>query len=148
MCLYTIMLTVKSLFSGRWNSETAVCGPALISINLDWWFNCSLEPPYGHCWYYIYSYSRPTCSLRQSFSIPVLATPRSAYFACLSYLTHLIQITSSLEESSMHELCCDWQGPTGCSSLSVLLFTSLQNIHSLICVTAPPAASSHTEETY
>ncbi len=31
----------------------------------------------------------------QRFSIPVLAPPRSAYFACLSLLTHLIHIISS-----------------------------------------------------
>ncbi len=46
--------------------------------------------------------------LRQRFSIPVLAPPpRSAYFACLSLLTHLIQIISLLEVRSMHELCSD-----------------------------------------
>ncbi len=33
--------------------------------------------------------------------------PRSAYFACLSLLTHLIQIISLLEVRSMHELCSD-----------------------------------------
>ncbi len=41
-------------------------------------------------------------------SIPVLAPPRSAYFACLSLLTHLIQIISLLEVRSVHELCSDW----------------------------------------
>uniref|UniRef100_A0A8C1S2T6 Phosphatidylinositol-binding clathrin assembly protein n=1 Tax=Cyprinus carpio TaxID=7962 RepID=A0A8C1S2T6_CYPCA len=43
-------------------------------------------------------------------SIPVLACHRSAYFACLSYLTNPIHITSSLEESSMHEQCSDCHG--------------------------------------
>ncbi len=33
--------------------------------------------------------------------------PRSAYFACLSLLTHLIQIISSLEVCSVYELCSD-----------------------------------------
>ncbi len=37
--------------------------------------------------------------------------PRSAYFACLSLLTHLIQIISLLEVRSMHELCSDWHAP-------------------------------------
>ncbi len=46
-----------------------------------------------------------------SFSIPVLAPPRSAYFACLSLLTHLIQIISSLEVCSVHERCSDWHAP-------------------------------------
>ncbi len=32
-------------------------------------------------------------------------------FACLCCLTHLIQITSSLEETSVNELCSDWHGP-------------------------------------
>ncbi len=37
--------------------------------------------------------------------------PRSAYFACLSLLTHLIQIISLSEVRSMHELCSDWHAP-------------------------------------
>ncbi len=37
--------------------------------------------------------------------------PRSAYFACLSLLTHLIQIISLLEVRSVHELCSDWHAP-------------------------------------
>ncbi len=49
--------------------------------------------------------------LIQRFSIPVLAPPRSAYFACLSLLTHLIQIISLLEVRSVHELCSDWHAP-------------------------------------
>ncbi len=49
--------------------------------------------------------------LDQRFSIPVLAPPRSAYFACLSLLTHLIQIISLLEVRSVHELCSDWHAP-------------------------------------
>ncbi len=56
-----------------------------------------------------------TCStelLNQRFSIPVFVHPRSAYFACLSLLTHLIQVISLLEVSSMHELCSDWHGLT------------------------------------
>ncbi len=48
---------------------------------------------------------------QQRFSIPVLAPPRSAYLACLSLLTHLIQIISSLEVRSVHELCSDWHAP-------------------------------------
>ncbi len=43
-------------------------------------------------------------TLMQRFSIPVLVPPRSAYFACLSLLTHLIQIISLLEVRSVHEL--------------------------------------------
>ncbi len=50
-------------------------------------------------------------TLDQRFSIPVLSPPppppRSAYFACLSLLTHLIQIIGLLEVRSMHELCSD-----------------------------------------
>ncbi len=61
-------------------------------------------------------------ALKQRFSIPVLAYPRSAYFACFSLLTHLIQIISSLEVSCVHEL---WHSvtwtidmlPTQCSLL-------------------------------
>ncbi len=34
-------------------------------------------------------------------------TPRSAYFACLSLLTQLIQIMSPLKVRSVHELCSD-----------------------------------------
>ncbi len=49
--------------------------------------------------------------LHQRFSVPVFAAPRSAYFACLSLLTHLIQIISSLEVRSMDELCFDWYAP-------------------------------------
>ncbi len=55
--------------------------------------------------------SAPSSCLIQRFAIPVLAPPRSAYFACLSLLTHLIQIISSLEVCSMHELCSDWHAP-------------------------------------
>ncbi len=57
------------------------------------------------------------------------------------WLTHLIQIISSLEVRSMNELCSDWHAPYTVSiapySLSrgkPLKFTSLQNIHSWICV--------------
>ncbi len=60
-----------------------------------------------------------------------------AYFACLSLLTHLIQIISSSEVCSVHELCSDWHAPYTVSiapySLSrgnPLKFTLLQNIHS------------------
>ncbi len=82
--------------------------------------------------------------VEQWFSIPVLAPPppRSAYFACLSLLTHLIQIISLLEVRSMHELCSDWHAPyTGSiapyslSRGSPLKFTSFRNIHSWICAT-------------
>ncbi len=50
-------------------------------------------------------------SLHQRFSIPVLAPPRSAYFAWLSLLTHLIQIINLLEVRSVHDLCSDWHAP-------------------------------------
>ncbi len=50
-------------------------------------------------------------ALEQRFSIPVHAPPRSAYFACLSLLTHLGQIISLLEVRSVHELCSDWHAP-------------------------------------
>ncbi len=48
----------------------------------------------------------PFCPLHlhQQFSISVLACPCSAYFACRSLLTHLIQFISSLEVSSVYEL--------------------------------------------
>ncbi len=79
-------------------------------------------------------------SLQQRFSIPVLSPPRSAYFAFLSLLTHLIQIISLLEVRSMHELCSDWHAPyTGSiapyslSRGNPLKFTSFRNIHSWIC---------------
>ncbi len=78
--------------------------------------------------------------LWQRFSIPVLAPPRSAYFACLSLLTHLIKIISLLEVRSMHELCSDWYAPyTGSiapyslSRGNPLKFTLFRNIHSWIC---------------
>ncbi len=80
----------------------------------------------------------------QRFSIPVLAPPppRSAYFACLSLLTHLTQIISLLEVRSMHELCSDLHAPyTGSiapyslSRGNPLKFTSFRNIHSWICAT-------------
>ncbi len=78
--------------------------------------------------------------LMQRFSIPVLAPSRSAYFACLSLLTHLIKIISLLEVCSMHELCSDWHAPyTGSiapyslSRGNPLKFTSFRNIHSWIC---------------
>ncbi len=65
--------------------------------------------------------------------------PRSAYFACLSLLTHLIQIISLLEVRSMHELCSDWHAPyTGfiapysLSRGNPLKFTLFRNIHSWI----------------
>lgn len=68
------------------------------------------------------------------FSIPILATHSSAYFACFSYLTHLILITSWLEESPMHELYSDWQGPYKSS----LLPAPLTSEHSFtdLCYTA------------
>ncbi len=78
-------------------------------------------------------------ALVQRFSIQVLAPPRSAYFACLSLLTHLIQIISLLEVRSMHELCSDWHAPyTGSiapyslSRGNPLKFTLFRNIHSWI----------------
>ncbi len=65
---------------------------------------------------------------------------RSAYFACLSLLTHLIQIISLLEVRSMHGLCSDWHAPyTGSiapyslSRGNPLKFTLFRNIHSWIC---------------
>ncbi len=76
---------------------------------------------------------------RPRFSIPVLA-PCSEYFAYLSLLTHLIQIISSLEVRSVHELCSDWHAPYTVSIApyspsrgNPLKFTSLRNIHSWIC---------------
>ncbi len=44
--------------------------------------------------------------LDQRFSIP--PPPGTVYSACLSLLTHLIQIISLLEVRSMHELCSVW----------------------------------------
>ncbi len=77
--------------------------------------------------------------LDQRFSISVLVPPRSAYFACLSLLTHLIQIISLLEVRSMHELCSDWHAPyTGSiapyslSRGNPLKFTLFRNFHSWI----------------
>ncbi len=81
-------------------------------------------------------------TIEQRYWIPVLAPPRSAYFAYLSLLTHLIQIISLLEVRSMHELCSDWHAPyTGSiapyslSRGNPLKFTSFRNIHSWICAT-------------
>ncbi len=89
--------------------------------------------------------------LHQQFSIPIL-TPihPPTYFACLSLLTHLIQIISSLEVRSVHELCSDWHAPyTQCPLLptpwagkircSLLHFGMF--IHGLRCAT-----SSSTDE--
>ncbi len=79
-------------------------------------------------------------TIEQRFSIPVLAPSRSAYFACLSLLTNLIQIISLLEVRSMHELCSDWHAPyTGSiapyslSRGNLLKFTLFRKIHSWIC---------------
>ncbi len=44
------------------------------------------------------------------FNFSPCPPPPSTYFACLS-LTHLIQIISSLEVLSVHELCSDWYAP-------------------------------------
>ncbi len=44
--------------------------------------------------------------LEQRFPILVLGTHRSAHFACLPYLTDLIQVISSLEERSMNCTVC------------------------------------------
>ncbi len=81
-------------------------------------------------------------ALIQRFSIPVLVPPRSAFLACLSLLTHLIQIISLLEVRSVHELCSDWHAPyTGSiapyslSRGNPLKFTLFRNIHSWICAT-------------
>ncbi len=63
------------------------------------------------CWKTNLVQDRLTVRLNQRFSIPVLAPPRSAYSACLSLLTHLIQIISLLEVRSVHELCSDWHAP-------------------------------------
>ncbi len=77
--------------------------------------------------------------LHQRFSIPVLTPPLPplAYFACLSLLMHLIQIISSLEVRSVHELfrltCSLYTvsiAPYSLSRGNPLSFTSLQNIHS------------------
>ncbi len=64
----------------------------------------------------------------------------------------LIQITSSLEESYVHELCSDWYDPytvfTAPYSLSrgnTLKFISLRNINSWIYTAPLPATSSHTD---
>ncbi len=40
--------------------------------------------------------------LARCFSIPVLETPCSADFACLPYLTHLIELISLLGERDMN----------------------------------------------
>ncbi len=58
-------------------------------------------------------------NLDQRLSIPVLVTPlpaRAAYCACLSLLTHLIQIISSLEAPCMNCVPIDML-PTHCSLL-------------------------------
>ncbi len=86
----------------------------------------------------------PLVVLIQRFSIPVLAPPRSAYFACLSLLTHLIQIISLLEVCSMHELCSDWHAPYSLSRGNPLKFTSFRNIHSFMDLRC--ATSSRTNE--
>ncbi len=82
-------------------------------------------------------------------SVPV---PPSAYFACLSLLTHLIQIISSLGVRSVHELCYDWHAPyTQCPLLptpwageiccSLLHFGTF--IQGLRCATSSSIASVH-----
>ncbi len=76
--------------------------------------------------------------------VSVLAPPtRSAHFWCLSYLTHLIQIINLLEESSMHELCSNWQchpymvftAPYSLRTGNLFKFTLHLNIHSGLCGT-------------
>ncbi len=84
----------------------------------------------------------PSHFLKQRFSIPVLA-PRSEYFAYLSLLTHLIQIISSLEVRSVHELCSDWHAPytvsiapCSLSRVNPLKFTSEHSFMDLRCATS------------
>ncbi len=48
--------------------------------------------------YFYFTFSH----LAQWFSIPVVGTPCSAHFACLPYLTHLIEIISLLGERAMN----------------------------------------------
>lgn len=79
-------------------------------------------------------------ALEQPFSFPVLVTPCSARFVCLSLLTHLIQISSLLELSSVHRLCSNLHSPYKVCiapySLSrgyLLKFTSLRKfIHGFV----------------
>ncbi len=79
---------------------------ALISSHISLNSSCT----HTHC--LVSSIAWLTClTLTRSFSIPVQAPPPSPYFACLSLLTHLIQIISLLEVRSMHELCSDWHAP-------------------------------------
>ncbi len=47
-------------------------------------------------------HSKSALVLDQWFSIPVLGTPCSAHFACLPYLTHLIEIISLVGERAMN----------------------------------------------
>ncbi len=47
-------------------------------------------------------------TLHQCFSIPVLGTPCSAHFACLPYLTHLIELISLLGGETWTELTSWW----------------------------------------
>ncbi len=94
-------------------------------------------------------------SLNQRFPIPIppLSNTHTQIFCMSLLVTHLIQITSSLEESYVHELCSDvydhYSGsiaPYCLSRGNQLKFTSLQSIYSRICATPLPAASSHTDE--
>ncbi len=63
------------------------------------------------------------------------APPLCTFCMSLLFKTHLIQIISSLEESSMNELCSDWHAPYtvfiapySLSMRNPLTFTSLRNL--------------------
>ncbi len=54
------------------------------------------------------------CDLRQWFSNLSWEPPTTAYFVCLSHLTHLIQLISSIVESARLELGVDYEGDIKC----------------------------------
>ncbi len=81
----------------------------VITLTLSYW---SLEVQHGTLWQRtLWESEKKNCCSTSAVLNSSPRAPRSAYFACLSLLTHLIQIISLLEVRSMHELCSDWHAP-------------------------------------
>lgn len=80
-----------------------------------------------YCKWFKYSRLHRTCTLTKADTNRTNSGSQfqNECFAYFSYLTHSMEITHSLDESTMHELCSDWQGPVCCFlSMGNLYFTS------------------------
>ncbi len=109
--------------------------------------------------------TRSTEPLKQRFSIPLIANPRSAYFACLSLITHrlirselraltVFRLTwSVVDKSNLEQISCLLKllhgqytvsiAPYSLSRGNPLKFTSLRNIPSRI--SESETETSHTQ---